>query len=428
MKKLFALMLFLIALLACFTAASADTASFPEGEFVYTVQNGEATITGWSTDSWQPVSLDIPAKLNGYDVVAIGDSAIEFKRLTSLTLPEGLRTIGYSAFGSTHCSSAITIPASVTGIGNYAFSYMYGVPEFKVAEGNAHYVAIDGALYTADLTTLLNFPLGSEDEALVVPDSVTLLYCTSLANSGVNTLIVPSPQVRAMGYTFWGCTMDVYGQPDTQLAQSIAAGYFDNITFHDIATYTGATSLSLNIKSYEGFSVEGYRHQPLKLIPTATPEEWADGPFTWTSSNTAVATVDGEGNVTICGSGSARITVKVGKLSSHCNLNITPFAFEMSLPTGLTLVGASAFEDCRAVTSVRITPDAPAVISANAFSDCTQLRYVYLSEKVTQIDDGAFLGCPDVVIICPAGSAAESYANANQLPGIILTDGQNPAD
>lgn len=73
--------------------------------------------------------LTVPAQLTDkeghtYPVEAIGNNAFSGEKLksalTSLTLPEGLKTIGANAFAANKITS-LTVPASVTEIGAQAF-------------------------------------------------------------------------------------------------------------------------------------------------------------------------------------------------------------------------------------------------------------------------------------------------------------------
>ena len=96
------------------------------GDFYYSIlDDGSAEITGCSgydRDSSSVYSLTIPDALDGHPVVYIGDYAFANKRLASVRLPSGLKTIGKSAF-ATYWLSEITLPDSLETIGEYAFSH-----------------------------------------------------------------------------------------------------------------------------------------------------------------------------------------------------------------------------------------------------------------------------------------------------------------
>ena len=86
--------------------------------FTYRLENGEAIITGYSGGA---SILRIPATLDDYPVVAIGERVFENKDIAAVVLPEGLREIGWFAFYGCAGLSNITIPASVTNIGYAVF-------------------------------------------------------------------------------------------------------------------------------------------------------------------------------------------------------------------------------------------------------------------------------------------------------------------
>ncbi|MBR5661631.1 MAG: Ig domain-containing protein [Bacteroidales bacterium] len=61
-----------------------------------------------------------------------------------------------------------------------------------------------------------------------------------------------------------------------------------------------------------------------KLNATVAPDNATDKKVTWTTSDSAVATVDGDGNVTAVAAGSATITAKAGDKTATCPVTVTP--------------------------------------------------------------------------------------------------------
>lgn len=110
---------------------ASDTESAPEEylEWTYEVLGNEASVGGGSTelpaiprDTYGAIT--IPAKLGGLPVTRINAYAFSgCSGLTSVTIPDSVRSIGEHAFA--HCSglTSVTIPSSVTNIGTWAFSY-----------------------------------------------------------------------------------------------------------------------------------------------------------------------------------------------------------------------------------------------------------------------------------------------------------------
>ena len=86
---------------------------------VWTSSNGVVTITGFPLKEYRGV-LEVPDKINGEPVIAIGYKAFANCNASSIILPEGLRRIEYGAFWSCAIES-IRLPNSLVSIGELAF-------------------------------------------------------------------------------------------------------------------------------------------------------------------------------------------------------------------------------------------------------------------------------------------------------------------
>ena len=103
--------------------------------------------------------------------------------LEKINLQEGIEFIGANAFGQTGVTS-ITIPASVTSIGDSKYSYggrtyygkhafanMWNLQKIEVAKDNENYKSIDGILYSKDGTMLYVCP-NAKEGVVTIPDTV----------------------------------------------------------------------------------------------------------------------------------------------------------------------------------------------------------------------------------------------------------------
>ena len=91
------------------------------GDATYTTRiDGSSNLTITGCFGTCPTTLDIPSKIAGNSVTAIGDSAFIASLATSATIPSSVVTIGANAFAFNLLPS-ITIPDSVTSIGDAAF-------------------------------------------------------------------------------------------------------------------------------------------------------------------------------------------------------------------------------------------------------------------------------------------------------------------
>ena len=166
------------------------------GDWTYTVSDNQATITGYSGDGGEVV---IPAELDGVAVVKVGDGWPpvfgDFNyTVTSITIPDSVTSIGDFAFAYCNNLTSITIPDSVTSIGEYAFSRCSNLTSVTI--GNS-VTSIGTYAFNAcyNLTSV------------TIPDSVTsigsyaFIYCTSL------TRITIPDSIESIGEgAFEGCT------------------------------------------------------------------------------------------------------------------------------------------------------------------------------------------------------------------------------
>ena len=90
----------------------------PSAGFTYTVTDGYATITGYVGDE---TALVIPATIDGYRVISIGDNAFEDRALKSVIISNGVQSIGWFAFNGCVKLTSVTVPSSVESIGYSAF-------------------------------------------------------------------------------------------------------------------------------------------------------------------------------------------------------------------------------------------------------------------------------------------------------------------
>ncbi len=154
MKKLMAVLLaglMLVSLAACSNDKDGDEDlnKYKENEVVeYFEKIGDETFYFEMVDS-ESVSVvkyegkdvahtvTIPAKLKGFNVVAIGDNAfLDSSKINAVSFPESVTSIGKFAFANCSMLTSVTIPAQITSIGDGAF-YGCGTLTSFTVEGTA---------------------------------------------------------------------------------------------------------------------------------------------------------------------------------------------------------------------------------------------------------------------------------------------------
>jgi hypothetical protein len=106
--------------------AQPNGGEFYSAPFYYDI-NADNTITITGYWSYSIYALTIPATINGLAVTTIGDYAFFYSEaataLKSITIANGVTSIGVEAFDNCESLTSVTIPGSVTSIGDYAFYY-----------------------------------------------------------------------------------------------------------------------------------------------------------------------------------------------------------------------------------------------------------------------------------------------------------------
>ena len=146
-----------------------------------------------------------------------GSKAVEFMQflgctsLEKVVLPAGLERIGIDAFTGCTSLKSLSIPASVAEIGKYPARSCTSLQEITVASGNRHYTSWNGALYTKDMKTLIQYP-GGRTGGVVIPQGVETLNLDSISCPGMTSILLPASLKLIASAAFYGCDhlTDVY--------------------------------------------------------------------------------------------------------------------------------------------------------------------------------------------------------------------------
>ena len=137
-----------------------------------------------ATDWNKSIDLKLPTTVKTIDDSALYGSAA----VTSLTLPEGLESIGVMGLGGISVSS-IHIPSSVKSIGESFMILAENLKEITLGEGNANFAMSNGMLLTKDMTELVLMPCIHDNYQ--IPESVTTLRGASASCLQTTSFVIP---------------------------------------------------------------------------------------------------------------------------------------------------------------------------------------------------------------------------------------------
>ena len=165
----------------------------------------------------------------GNGVVSIGDSVFRSCSLRNVTIPDSVTSIGNGAFVSCYGLTSITIGKGVTTIGDYVFEMCVSLESITVSEENENYSTLDGVLFNKNKTTLLQYPssrcnteysipnsvINVADDAfkesfyltnVIIPDGVISIGDDAFASCGSLTSVTIGNSVTSIGaYAFYYC-------------------------------------------------------------------------------------------------------------------------------------------------------------------------------------------------------------------------------
>ena len=259
-------------------------------------------------------------------IAKIGTHAFDScTKLTDVILPEGVTTISYSSFSGCTGLQSIAIPESVTSIENAAFYNCSNLTGVTIPKGVTEISAL--TFYGCGNLTYVSIPEGvtsiedhvfhgcSKLEEIKLPETLTRIdanafyNCTSLTN-----VVIPENATDIAGGTFMGCT----GLTSVVLPSEIA--------YIPASIFSGCTNLTNVIIPESVVKIDDYA-------------------FSGCSSLTTIV-----------------------------------------VPEGVTTIGSEAFQNCNNLTGL-LLPESLASIGEGAFSGCTGLKVVYYTGEKADWDN-----------------------------------------
>ena len=383
-KWFVSLLMVVVMMCACWTGAGADEKrkTFTSGDYEYALlDDGTVEITKYKGKAER---LAIPDTLDGKRVTAIGEQAFSFcSSLTIISIPDSVAQIGENPFAACSSlksisvspehpyfatidgvlfrkadktlisypagisSSTYTIPQGITSIGDSAFSYCYFLTSVSIPDSveqigtnpfaacfelksisaspdHPYFATIDGVLFRKADKALISYPASISSSTYTIPRGITAIGDSAFSSCDSLTSVSIPDSVTSIGDgAFSFCTS------------------LTSVSIPDSVTSIG------------------------------------DSAFFWCSSLTSVSIPDSVTSIGDEAFSSCSSLTSVSIPDSVTSIGDSAFSYcdsltSVSIPDSVTSIGDEAFYSCSSLTSVNI-PDSVTSIGDYAFGDCSNL-------------------------------------------------------
>ncbi len=432
----------------------------------FRIFGSSATVTGHIGDLEGSVEIPESVTYGGEEirVTAIGESAFNgCVDITSVTMPNSIKSIGENAFQFCHALASVTLSDSLTSIGYKAFN------ECPFAT-----IKLPASLRTLESNVFDNC---TNLESIEIPEGVTeikeqtFMFCHRLASvklpesltsighaafmdcDSLKSITIPSCVTSIEQQLFYGCrSLQSVNLPDgiTKIGhyafegcQMLASIQLPNsVTSAGQGTFTGCSSLSAFSFPTSLTSIGDYMFRDCKALASihipASVTEIGNAIF-YGCSNLAEVTVDGANpnyatsDGMLLGKNDGKMLFYFGRASSlvipDYVASIMPYAFSgnetltsLTIPNSVKEIQDWAFGECDNIET--LTYDTEAI--GSTFHGKHSLKAVNIGNSVRSIGDEAFYECIGLEeITIPASVTSigrEAFQGCHALASVTLPE------
>ncbi len=334
-------------------------------------------------------------------VTSIGGSTFyDCANLTSITIPASVTSIGQQVFHGCSSLASITIPASVTSIGDRAFGGCSNLTSITIPAS----VTSIGQQVFHGCSSLASINVSEGNSKYHSDGNCLISTKQKMVIAGCKNSVIPSDgSVTSIGnYAFSNCTT----LKNITIPDSITK-IFD----HAFWLCSGFTNIYIpNSVSEIGTSA----FQGCSKLLSVTFEENNQSLYFYSGSQFA-----GCLSLTTINIPDGATSISHGMFSGCSSLT------SITIPDSVTSIGNYAFSGCSSLTNITI-PDSVISIGSSAFSGCSSLMSITIPDSVTVISNYAFYGCSSLASIVIPDSVTSignhAFSGCRSLTNITIPD------
>ena len=367
------------------------------------------------TDGWEFL-VGVGSNAGNIDIEAspdfeiVGDELITYKGKSKVVkVPEGITTIGASAFWNNTFIEEIILPKSLKRLGGDCFYYctnlkkvnipsevwimgnnpFAGCPSLEITNESPYFVLENGVLYNQDKTNLIHYTISKMDKEFIVPSSVTCLgkHCF-FACDNLEKIVVPESVIRFENNPFSGCTklsVDnkstyyhfengvIYNNFKTTIIGCLNGSQIDRLVIPETVTLISRNSF---------WNCKGVKN----IVITKNIDRIGYNPFAGAEN----LLLESESSLFLAENG---IIYDQNKTHMLCATN-RAVGKTFKVPDSVTHINRGVFSGCKNLEQIDF--NGVTYIDKSSFTNCTSLKEIYIPDSVTYIGEWVFSYCKNL--------------------------------